>query len=350
MSTFDEIVKGAEGADITGAGLPAEEREKRDERYHSLVRKDYGYRPDPLSIGRHPNADKPLETFGLTVHPIANQIPPMTKQDFQALLDDIRQNGQREPILVLKGAILDGRHRFFAIQWLNHDGQAIKPDSVEYTGPTDETSLWSLVLSRNLQRRHLTTGQRAILAARSLPSFKKPERKIAPGGGGSADLNDRARKASEATARVFGVSARTVEKAAKLIKLDKELAHSVERGNEKLDAALKRAQKTDARLPDPQLWHRAELAADALVEHLLELQGRGAKRITQGLALARQSAAFVRRMMPKVDTAKSKAKKEGPSGVGTRSRHRTAPAVRSPRNPVTWAYDARNEVPAKRSA
>jgi ParB-like chromosome segregation protein Spo0J len=47
----------------------------------------------------------------LKIHPVAEIFPPLTGEDFNLLVEDIRKNGLREPILVLGDEIIDGRNR-----------------------------------------------------------------------------------------------------------------------------------------------------------------------------------------------------------------------------------------------
>ena len=47
-------------------------------------------------------------------HPIADLFPMMVEKDFNELVDDIRQNGLHQPIVVYEGHILDGRNRYRA--------------------------------------------------------------------------------------------------------------------------------------------------------------------------------------------------------------------------------------------
>jgi N6-adenosine-specific RNA methylase IME4/ParB-like chromosome segregation protein Spo0J len=98
-------------------------------------------------------------------HPASNIFPLMTGPDFDELVEDIREHGQREPILVYKGMIVDGRNRFLACQKLG-----IEPICRELDGTG---SLIDLVISMNLHRRHLTSSQRAIAAEKMLDYYAK---------------------------------------------------------------------------------------------------------------------------------------------------------------------------------
>lgn len=91
-------------------------------------------------------------------HPLASMFPPMTSAEFSALVEDIRQHGQKEPVLLFEGLVVDGRHRWSACAALGID-----PESVEWDG--DEESLIRHIISTNLHRRHLSPTDRALLAA-----------------------------------------------------------------------------------------------------------------------------------------------------------------------------------------
>ena len=95
----------------------------------------------------------------MEAHPIANLFPMMNNDEYAALVADIHQHGQREPIWLLDDAILDGRNRWQACRDLG-----IRPLTRDYTGSADAASLINFVVSLNLKRRHLNSGQRAIVA------------------------------------------------------------------------------------------------------------------------------------------------------------------------------------------
>jgi hypothetical protein len=82
--------------------------------------------------------------------------PLLDKTDLDDLVKDIKDNGQIGPITLYQGDILDGRNRYRACQQLG-----IEPKVEEYKG----IKPFEFVISGNLHRRHLTTSQRAMIAA-----------------------------------------------------------------------------------------------------------------------------------------------------------------------------------------
>jgi ParB-like chromosome segregation protein Spo0J len=95
-------------------------------------------------------------------HPIANIFPLMEGQEFDALVDDIKANGLREPITLYEGKILDGRNRYRAVLKAEHQYRLKDQDFKRY----NETKPLEFVISANVHRRHLDTSQRALTAAR----------------------------------------------------------------------------------------------------------------------------------------------------------------------------------------
>lgn len=90
-------------------------------------------------------------------HPYADRFPMLPADELQRLAEDIRENGQRNPIMVsLDGLILDGRNRLAACQMLD-----IEPD-LEVCGFEDVAAY---ILSANVARRHQSTGSRAMSTA-----------------------------------------------------------------------------------------------------------------------------------------------------------------------------------------
>lgn len=90
------------------------------------------------------------------IHQLADLFPRMPGAEFCALKKDIRENGLLEPIWLYEDKVLDGRHRHYACQ---ETGVEAKYRQYEGTNPL------GFVVSLNMNRRHLSESQRAMVAA-----------------------------------------------------------------------------------------------------------------------------------------------------------------------------------------
>jgi hypothetical protein len=98
-------------------------------------------------------------TAKLKSHPLADTYPMMSQQEMDALVEDIRANGQRQPIILYEGMILDGRNRYAACL-------KAEKEPVVQTFEGDEAAAMALVRSLNDLRREMTPGKWALVAAR----------------------------------------------------------------------------------------------------------------------------------------------------------------------------------------
>lgn len=97
-----------------------------------------------------------MDEINRKYHEVADIFPMMSGDEYEALKVDIAENGQREPIwLHSDGRIIDGRNRHRACVDLD-----IAPHFRTWDG---NGSLVGFVVSLNLHRRHLDTGQRAMV-------------------------------------------------------------------------------------------------------------------------------------------------------------------------------------------
>lgn len=97
----------------------------------------------------------------LAYHDVANIFPLLTGAEYDELKADIAAHGLIEPIWLHDGKIIDGRNRYRACL-----DTGIEPRFRTWNG---HGSLIEFVVSLNLHRRHLTSGQRAALAVDLLP-------------------------------------------------------------------------------------------------------------------------------------------------------------------------------------
>ena len=156
-------------------------------------------------------------------HEAAGLFPLMKGHEFTALVEDIRQNGLKEPIWLFEGKILDGRNRYKACQELG-----IEPETRDWLGDLDR--LLSHVVSLNLHRRHLNESQKAMVAARLANISHGGDRRSDQ----AANLQFGPKTNSLTVCDVadqLAVSPRTVETARKVLKHGApEVIDAVERG------------------------------------------------------------------------------------------------------------------------
>lgn len=93
----------------------------------------------------------------LAFHPLADLFPLVTGREFDELVMSIKDNGLREPIALLDGRILDGRNRYRACA-----AAGVAPIFENFAG----RDAVRFVIDKNLNRRHLSVGQRAMIAAK----------------------------------------------------------------------------------------------------------------------------------------------------------------------------------------
>lgn len=166
-------------------------------------------------------------------HEIADLFPMMPMDGIQDLAADIHKNGQQNDIVTYEEKILDGRNRYQACQLAG-----VKPRTIEYTGKDPV----GFVVSLNIHRRNLTTGQRATIAAKIANMNRggdrtSPEQKTNLSNGKSKE------KSQAQAAKEMNVSPMSLKAAKKLAKDNPELAVQVEEGSMTLNAAVKKSKE-----------------------------------------------------------------------------------------------------------
>ena len=228
--------------------------------------------------------------MSLPEHPVARLFPDMDADEFACLKLDIRDNGQKVPILLWQGQLIDGRHRLKACQELG-----IEPRVEAVDCPEEELS--GLVWSLNRIRRQLSHSQRAMIAATEswYSEPHRPKALKAPDGDASntevavpveavlaeIKVSEEAEKVGtgsyltqQKAANRYGVSSRYVRQAKAVIEADQILAHKVHKGEITVSKALKEIDrhkhppKVEPARDQPNLVHRDHL------RQALELSGR----------------------------------------------------------------------------
>jgi ParB-like chromosome segregation protein Spo0J len=171
-------------------------------------------------------------------HDAANLFP-MDEESLGELMEDIRKHGQRVPVELLDGEIIDGRRRATACNRLG-----IKPKTVDVQ--VDDPVAY--VCSLNLHRRHLTPSQRAMIAKRAdeliakLKEQAKERQKRKPAGSVVATVppQNGAGKTRDQLGKMFDVGGRLIDYAGMVVEKGvPELAKAVEEGRMSVTSAAK---------------------------------------------------------------------------------------------------------------
>ena len=176
------------------------------------------------------------------IHPAAELFPVMTSEELQGLIKDIQENGQREPVTLWNGKLIDGRNRATACEQIGLDLDCCELD------PETDPVKW--VLSHNLHRRHLTPSQKAMVAVK-LKELLEPEakerKKRKPAKSVPVNLPEQKDSRTRA-ADAVGVSGKMVDFAEKVTKQGtKELQQAVTSGKIKVSRAAKIADAPKSR-------------------------------------------------------------------------------------------------------
>ena len=201
-------------------------------------------------------------TYKYHIGPLANVFPDMDENIFAGLVRSIREDGLREPILVSRGEVVDGRHRYRACL-----EAGVEPE-FEYL--PDDADPMPFVIARNILRRHLSASQLAVIAYRLtvLPTSD------AGTDGGCAILHKP--MTQRQAADLLGVSLRSLHHARTVLARDStaapELRQAVERGAVTVSSAAKIAK-------EPQDVQNAAL--DQVVKGASNNLARAAKQIAR---------------------------------------------------------------------
>jgi hypothetical protein len=193
----------------------------------------------------------------VTIHPLAQLFPLLEGHAFEEFCQDIKLHGQLEPITVQGGMVLDGRNRMRACDRLGRPVRQVQWDTLGLS-ISPEAFIWS----KNVQRRHLSDGQRAAIAETWRPQLEAEAIRAMVAGGG--DKKSEEAKKSGMTERSYpiapkpttrkqlavlaDVSERKIQQAATVARDAPELLEEVKAGKISLLEAVKQAEAK----PQPQ--------------------------------------------------------------------------------------------------
>ena len=233
---------------------------------------------------------------GYPVHPVASMFPMIEDSELRELADDISENGQNEPIVLVPYyddftavlashglsftddewcrvcgqypeveaelepdmVIIDGRNRMSACLLAGVEPRVTYDIPGNTSGKDSDSPDWeqyvtAWITSSNIHRRHLSKGQRAAIAAEMVEFFAADAKKRMLAGKADPEeklpQGDRAPQSRDKAASMVDVSARTVADAKKVMDNDPEMFKQVKAGKLAPSAAAKKIR--DAEKPAP---------------------------------------------------------------------------------------------------
>lgn len=166
-------------------------------------------------------------------HKYANIFPLMSNSNLEDLAKDIKKNGLLDPIILYKGKILDGRNRFLACKKAK-----IEPEYRIFNKNIDPIEY---IISKNLQRRHLTSAQKAESAKKALDYKRQTRERQFEQLKGDSDELDTLKKAVDIKDKkdIAQKYRTTVEKIEQYEEIEKE----IEKDNKKIKEDWEKAKK-----------------------------------------------------------------------------------------------------------
>jgi len=103
-------------------------------------------------------------------HPVAAIFPMLPQEDLEELAADIKQRGLIYPIIIDGDQIIDGRNRLAACKIAK-----VEPSFAAYEGD----DITGFIMASNINRRHLTKGQQAMILVKCQESWHSSPKNIA---------------------------------------------------------------------------------------------------------------------------------------------------------------------------
>lgn len=185
------------------------------------------------------------------VHPACESVPLMSQEEFDGLARSVAERGLSLPIMLTTDRLLlDGRHRLLACY-----ETGTEPLFEVWAGDDP----WDEVFSLNADRRHLSVGQRAVMAHAFVPHFAVKAKEAQRAGGGDRKtatgkargslVSDRTQpKAREEAAARFGVGNGAVARVAVVAAQRPDLIPAIQSNELALDAAYRQARQHKAEM------------------------------------------------------------------------------------------------------
>jgi len=209
---------------------------------------------------------------GMEVHPFAELFPFAAVEEIEGIAAHMAQAGFRESraIVVFEGKILDGRNRRKALaRAVEIKGKPISAYCQSFKG--DAQAAFDFVLSENLNRRHLSTSQKAVIAA-NLVQWDYGMNQYTEG---AANL-----RTQKHVSKIMGVSQRSIQFANKIRERGADLEKAVMDGKLTVNSAEALIELGDKELLDTLAQERGQIIARA---REIREQNSGAAKAIGGL-------------------------------------------------------------------
>lgn len=219
----------------------------------------------------------------MNFHPASLLFPMMSDAELNELAADIKKNGLIEPVVLYHGEVLDGRNRLKACELAG-----IEPKFTETNGDVPSPTLYAL--SKNMHRRHLSTSQKAAVAAKTVPLLAEEAklRQISALKRGSESpltpIGVNGARADELAARSVGVGHRTVTRAVSVMKESPEEFERVLRGEITVNAAANEQEKRHRREGREPQKHGGQVPKTVDTPRGHQLAQADKRRMVDGLA------------------------------------------------------------------
>lgn len=176
----------------------------------------------------------------LIAHSAADVLPMMDGASYDAFKADIATHGQREPIVLHEGRIVDGRNRYRACRELG-----IEPTTTEWDG---KGSLVSFIVSVNLHRRDLSASQKAMAAAEFLPMLESEAKQRQRDSGGDKK-SESAKSVSQRIEQPIANEKKATHQAAKLTGTNRQYVSDAKSIKEKAPEIAAKVKSGELTLP-----------------------------------------------------------------------------------------------------
>ena len=211
------------------------------------------------------------------VHPVASLFPMIDDDALNALAEDIKKSGQREPIIVAyldeamidEPVVIDGRNRHAACKLAG-----IEPEFKFVMSLNDrELSpqvIADWIISHNLHRRHLTTSQKAMVGQgylnylkeeakkRQLSTLKQNATDSVGRKSAQREVDNYSTRSAVQAGKLVGVSKDSIRDADFVVQNDPDLAQQVRDSKVTVSAAAKRIREALNPKPEPTPLQKAE--------------------------------------------------------------------------------------------